>query len=141
MIAVRVGAARLPRVKWTARADRSLDELMRFPGSNRYGDPEARRLEIKQAIEVLRYAPFRCAVVAVRMGRSYRRLIVAGRFFVYYIYTAPRGMASSGTLSIRAVKHGAGARPFLGVREASPDELAPDLSSGGRITPASCVGL
>jgi plasmid stabilization system protein ParE len=122
MIARRSGPPPLATVGWTPQARRSLARLLRFLRQNEYGDPEARGIEIEQAIEKLRYAPLRCAVVAMRCGRSYRKLTV-GKFLVYYVYLPARGLETNGTLSIRAVKHGGGARPFAGVREISFEEL------------------
>jgi plasmid stabilization system protein ParE len=117
MTALRVGNPRLPQLRWTVWARRSMDELLRFLKSSELSDPEERRREIEWAVESLRDAPLRCAVVGMREGRSYRRLVVDRRFFVYYIYTAPRGRKSGGTIWVRAVKHGASDEPFLSVRE------------------------
>jgi hypothetical protein len=96
---------------------------MSFLSENGYGDPAARKREVHEAIEKLRYAPLRCAVEGVRRGHTFRRLVVGGRLYVYYIYIPPQGMETCGTLSIRAVKHSGAARPFAGVREASFEEL------------------
>jgi hypothetical protein len=54
----------------------------------------------------------------VKEGLTFRQLVVGGRFYVYYIFTPPRGMTSAGTISIRSVKHAASQNPFLDVREA-----------------------
>jgi hypothetical protein len=111
------GGARLPRVRWTLLARGSLRELSAFLEAQVLGDPHARRLEIKRAIESLRSSPLRCPVYAVKDGLAFRRLVVNGRFFVFYVYVAPRGASSGGTLWIRAVKHAFSQHPFLGVRE------------------------
>ncbi len=91
---------------------------MDFLETNAFGNPAARRLQIEQAVELLRYSPLRCPVVDVKDGLTFRRLIVDGRFYVYYVYIPPRGMSSGGTLSIRSVKHASSQHPFLDVREA-----------------------
>jgi hypothetical protein len=95
-----------------------MNALMSFLKANARGDPEARRKEIVRAVELLRYSPLRCEVAGVTDGRTIRRLVVDNRFFVYYVYRAPRGMVSGGTISIRSVKHAANQNPFRGVREA-----------------------
>jgi hypothetical protein len=118
MIASRSGSVRLPRVAWRRTARRSLAALLDFLKANARGDPEACRLQIEEAIESLRYSPLRCVIAGVKFGRTFRRLLVDGRFLVYYLYTPPRGMASGGTISIRSVKHAASQNPFLDVREA-----------------------
>jgi hypothetical protein len=89
------------------------------------GDSDARRAEIEEAIESLRCAPLRCPVIGVRDRKTFRRMTVGNRFFVFYLYSPPRGAVSSGKLSIRAVKHAAMESPFLGVREAAAEELIP----------------
>lgn len=117
MITRRPATARLPRVTWRREATRSLRRLMDFIEEGAPGGSAARRLHIEQAVESLRYAPLRCAVVDVKDGLAFRRLIVDARFFVYYVYLPPRGSGSGGTLSIRSIKHAASQNPFLGVRE------------------------
>jgi plasmid stabilization system protein ParE len=117
MIAAVSGGASLPRVRWTLPARGSLRELAAFLEAQVFGDPNARRLEIKRAIESLRSSPLRCPVYAVKYGLAFRRLVVNGRFFVFYVYAAPRGASPGGTLWIRAVKHASSQHPFLGVRE------------------------
>ncbi len=96
-----------------------MNALTDFLAVNVFGDPEARRKRIEDAVESLRYSPLRCTVAGMRDGLTFRRLTVDSRFYVYYVYTPPRGMTSGGTLSIRAVKHAASENPFLGVREAT----------------------
>jgi len=118
MIASRSGASGLPRVVWRREAKRSLNRLMNFLADNGRGDPKARRAQIIEAAESLRHAPLRCEVAAVRDGLTFRRLVVDGRFFVYYVYNPPRGILFGGIISIRSVKHAAVQNPFLGVREA-----------------------
>jgi len=117
MIASRAGAVRPPRVAWRRDARRSFKRLMDFLNGNPFANASLRKRQIEDAIELLRHAPLRCEVVAVKDGLTFRRLTVLGRFFVYYVYTPPRGMTSGGTLSIRAVKHAGSENPFLGVRE------------------------
>ena len=119
MIARHSGATLLPRVIWRRTAKRSLNELMSFLATSSLGDSRVRKKEIEDAVDSLRHSPLRCPVADVKEGLTFRRLIVGGRFFVYYVYTPPRGVASGGTLSIRSVKHAASQNPFLGVREAS----------------------
>lgn len=118
MIASYSGAPRLPRLIWRRDAKRSLKTLMGFLKENARCDSRARRKEIEEAVESLRHSPMRCPVVEMKDGLTYRRLVVRERYFVYYIYTPPRGIASGGTISIRSVKHAAAQQPFLGVREA-----------------------
>ena len=91
---------------------------MDFLDENTHGNSDARRKEIEEAVELLRHSPLRCPVVEVRNRLAFRRLVVGGRFHVYYVYTPPRGMLSGGTLSIRSVRHASSQNPFLGVREA-----------------------
>lgn len=117
MIASRSDETRLPRVTWRRAATRSFRALLDFVGSNVHGDVRLRERQIKEAIELLRHAPLRCEVAGVREGLTFRRLAVVGRYLIYYIYTPPRGMASGGTISIRALKHAASQNPFLDVRE------------------------
>src|SRR4051794_3113438 len=117
MIAARPGAPKLPRVVWRRDAKRSLNRLMNFLAANARGDPTARREQIIEAAESLRHSPLRCEVVAERDRLTFRRLVVDGRFFVYYVYSPPRGISSGGTISIRSVKHAATQNPFLEVRE------------------------
>lgn len=90
---------------------------MSFLSANPFGNVRARERQIYEAVESLRHAPLRCEVVDMKNGLTYRRLTVAGRFFVYYVYVPPRGMTSGGTLSIRSVRHAASEHPFFGVRE------------------------
>jgi plasmid stabilization system protein ParE len=117
-------------VTWRRTALRSLASLLRFLKTNGFGDPEARRKQIQAAVESLRHSPLRCAVVGVRGRLTFRRLIMDGRYYVYYVYTAPHGMSSGGTLSIRAVKHAASQNPFLDVREKlARDQLVGALST------------
>jgi len=130
MIAARDDGLRLPRVTWRRAARRSLRALLDFLELNAFGDAVARERQIEQAIESLRYSPLRCQVVEVKEGLTFRRLIVDGRFFVYYVYIPPRGMASGGTLSIRSIKHAGSHDPFLGVREVTLG----DQSFGGLST-------
>jgi hypothetical protein len=104
-------------------------ELLRFLKVNHGSDPSARQQAIEEAVESLRHAPLRCAIVGVRDGRAIRRLVVERRFSVYYIYTPPRGLTSAGTIWVRAVKHAASENPFLGVREAHQEDAAPTLST------------
>ena len=138
MIASRQGATRLPRVTWRRTAKRALGQLMDFLEANAFGDPTARRLQIEEAVESLRHSPLRCPVVDVKDGLTFRRLVVDGRFFVYYVYSPPRGMTSGGTLSIRSVKHAAGQNPFLDVREAlASDQPLGVLSTRENIEPAT----
>src|SRR5690242_18173421 len=111
MIASRTGTVRLPKVAWRRDARRSLRALITFVGANNFGNASLRERQIEEAIESLCHAPLRCEVVDVKHGLTYRRLTVAGRFVVYYVYTPPRGMTSGGTISIRAVKHAASERP------------------------------
>ena len=108
----------MPRVRWTLLARCSLRVLTAFLESQPFGNAHARRLEIDRAIESLRTSPLRCPVYAVKYGLAFRRLIVSGRFFVFYVYKAPRRVGSGGTLWIRSIKHAATQNPFLGVREA-----------------------
>jgi hypothetical protein len=96
-----------------------MNALTDFMAANVFGDPEARRKRIEDAVESLRYSPLRCVVAGMKDGLTFRRLTVDGRFYVYYVYTPPRGISSGGMLSIRAVKHAASEKPFLGVREAT----------------------
>jgi hypothetical protein len=117
MIASRTDAQRLPRVRWRRVATHSLNSLMDFLAASAFGDPKARRKQIYDAVESLRYSPLRCPVTGVKDGMTFRRLTVEHRYYVYYVYSPPRGMSSGGTLSIRSVKHAASERPFLGVRE------------------------
>jgi hypothetical protein len=119
MIAPRSGARRLPRIIWRHAAKRSMRTLMDFLEASAGGNPKARRKEIEDAIETLRHTPLRCEVVATRDGLAFRRPLVRNRFFVYYIYSPPRGMTSGGTISIRAIKHAASHNPFRDVREPS----------------------
>ena len=91
---------------------------MDFLKASSHGDSGARRKEIEEAVKSLRHSPLRCSVVGVKSGLTFRRLVVSGRFYVYYVYIPPRGMTSGGTLSIRSVKHAASQNPFLDVREA-----------------------
>ena len=118
MIASVSAKSNLPRVRWTLPARHSLRDLAAFLKGQPFGDPNAQRLAIDSAIESLRSAPLRCPVYAVKYGLTFRRMIVNGRFFVFYVYKPPRGMASSGTLWIRSIKHAASRNPFMGVREA-----------------------
>jgi hypothetical protein len=137
MIASRSGASRLPRVIWRLTATRTMNALLSFLEENGFGDPAARREQIEAAVESLRYSPLRCAVFAVVDGLAIRRLIVDGRFFVYYVYFAPRGMSSGGRISVRAVKHAASQDPFLGVREAlANDQPLCALSTRDNVEPA-----
>jgi hypothetical protein len=117
MIASRSGGGRLPRVMWRHTARRSLRVLMDFLKASGCADSDARRKEIEDAVESLRHSPLRCVVVGLKGGLTFRRLVVNGRFYVYYVYTPPRGMSSCGTLSIRSVKHAGSQNPFLDVRE------------------------
>lgn len=119
MIASRSGPLTRPRVIWRREAKRSLRMLMDLLDANGRGDSKARRKEIEDAVESLRYSPLRCAVAGTKDGLRYRRLVVRDRYSVYYIYTTPRGLESGGTISIRSVKHAATENPFLGVRESS----------------------
>jgi hypothetical protein len=138
MIASIQEGARLPRVAWRRTARRSLDTLLNFVDANAFGDPAARRLQIERSIESLRYAPLRCEVVETKGRLAFRRLIVGTRFFVYYVYTPPRGMTSGGTISIRAIKHAASQNPFLGVRETvAGDHPLRVLSTRDRPEPAT----
>jgi plasmid stabilization system protein ParE len=129
MIASRSGAMRLPRVIWRREATGSLNSLMGFLAANAYGDSRARRRRIEAAIQSLRHSPLRCPVENVKGGLEFRKLIVDNRFLVYYVYSPPRGAASDGTLSIRAVKHAATQNPFLGVREALAGDHPPGVLS------------
>ena len=126
MIAPRSGPPRLPRVIWRYAAKRSMRMLTDFLEESARGNSGARRKDIENAVESLRHAPLRCEVVGTRNGLTFRRLVVRNRFFVYYVYSPPRGMSSGGTISIRSVKHAAAENPFRGVREA----LASDQSLG-----------
>jgi plasmid stabilization system protein ParE len=117
MIASRSGVLRLPRVIWSRDAKVSMKALMRVLRTNAWANARSRRKQIEDAIELLRHTPLRCPVEEVKDGLIFRRLVVRERFFVYYVYTPPRGMTSGGTLSIRSVKHAASEHPFLGVRE------------------------
>jgi hypothetical protein len=123
MIVSRTGALRLPRVVWRRDARRSFRALLAFVGASPFGNANLRERQIEEAIESLRHAPLRCEVVDVKGGLTFRRLTVASRFFVYYVYIAPRGITSGGTISIRAVKHAASEKPFLGVRESTDQPL------------------
>lgn len=138
MIASRSGARRLPRIIWRHAAKRSMRMLMDFLEANARGDAKARRKEIEDSVGSLRHTPLRCEVVATRDGLTIRRLVVRNRFFVYYVYSPPRGMTSGGTISIRSVKHAAGQNPFLDVREAPvSDQLLGVLSTHDRAESAS----
>ncbi len=124
MIASRSGTPKLPRVIWRREAKRSMNILMDLLDESGRGDSKARRREVEAAVESLRYSPLRCTVVDTKDGLTFRRLVVRDRYFVYYVYTAPRGISSAGTLSIRAVKHAASQHPFLGVREVDSEPHA-----------------
>lgn len=118
MIASRSMGMPLPRVVWRRTALCSLESLLDFLRESACGDPEARRKQIKEAVESLRYSPLRCPVAGVKGRLTFRKLTVDDRFLVYYIYIPPRGVSSGGTLSIRSIKHAASQSPFLDVREA-----------------------
>jgi plasmid stabilization system protein ParE len=122
MIASRSDAARLPRVAWRRDANRALAALLDYLAERGLADTQGRRRQIEDAIESLRYSPLRCQVVGVRGALIFRKLTVDRRFFVYYVYEAPRGTASGGTISIRSVKHAAMRNPFFGVREGSSED-------------------
>src|SRR5689334_5223123 len=107
MIASRSDGARFPRIIWRRTARRSLKSLMAFLKTNGCEDWRGRQKEIEEAVVSLRHSPRRCVVVGEREGLTYRRLVVDGRFYVYYVYAPPRGMSSGGTITIRAVKHAA----------------------------------
>jgi hypothetical protein len=122
-------------VTWRRAAKHSLNTLMGFVAISAFGDPRARRKRIEAAVQDLRDSPLRCPVEGVKDGLEFRKLIVDGRYLVYYVYTPPRGMTSGGTISIRAVKHAAAQNPFLDVREAlATDQPLAALST--RDTPA-----
>jgi hypothetical protein len=137
MIASVSGGSSLPRVRWTLLARGSLRELSAFLDAQVFGDPNARRLEIKRAIESLRSSPLRCPVYAVKYGVAFRRLVVNGRFFVFYVYAAPQGMSLSGTIWIRAIKHAASHNPFLGVREVDGEPHRVLTTRDGAESPAT----
>jgi plasmid stabilization system protein ParE len=138
MIASRAPARPLPRVIWRQAAKHSLNTLMDFLEGHAGVDSKFQRAKIEDAIESLRHSPLRCMVTGTRDGLTYRRLVVDGRFFVYYIYTPARRMNSGGTISIRAVRHAASQYPFLGVREArSSEEPLAALTTRPRPEPAT----
>ena len=129
MIASRSGIARLPRVIWRRTARRSVKALTSFLAASGYGDPVARRKQIEEAVESLRYSPLRCTVAGIKDGLTFRRLTVDDRFYVYYVFIPSRRTSSGGTLSIRAVKHAASQNPFLEVREPGAHERPLDVPS------------
>ena len=83
MIASRSGATRLPRVRWRRTATCSLNSLMAFIEANPFGDSNARRKQIEEAVESLRHSPLRCPIVSVKGRLTFRKLKVGGRFVVY----------------------------------------------------------
>lgn len=112
--------------------------LMDFLKANGCEDSRKRQNEIEEAVASLRHSPLRCVVVGVKDGLTYRRLVVDGRFYVYYVYAPPRGMSSGGTLTIRAVKHAASQAPFLDVREAlAGDQPLRVLTTRDTVDPAA----
>jgi len=136
MIASRSKSPRLPRVIWRRAARRSMRALTDFLDANVHGDSKARRKEIEAAVESLRHSPLRCPAVATKEGKTFRRLVVRDRYFVYYVYTPPRGMTSAGTISIRAVRHAATQNPFLAVRESLAADQPHAVLSTHDTTPA-----
>jgi plasmid stabilization system protein ParE len=120
MIALRSSGAKL---RWTREARRSFNKLVRFFKES-FSDFRARGREIEESIEELRFAPLSCPVARVQEDLAFRKLVVKGRFVVYYLYIPPRKAEPQGVVWIRGVKHGAEQRPFLGVRECTVDELA-----------------
>ena len=122
MAAERANGRPSARITWTSGARPSFMELIAYLRTHEYGDPASRASEIILAIEKLEYSPRRCPVVRTRCGKSFRCLVVARRFLVYYIYFASRSVREAGRVSIRAVKHGARRRPFAGVREPELEE-------------------
>ncbi len=138
MIASLSAPPRLPRVIWRRAAKRSMRMLADFLEATGRGNSRARRKEIEDTVESLRYAPLRCEVVGTRNGLTFRRLVVRNRFFVYYVYSPPRGMSSGGTISVRSIKHAASQNPFLDVREAlSSDQPLAVLSTRDSTEPAT----
>ena len=117
MMGSRSGTPPLPRLIWRRTGTRSLNSLMSFLAANGLGSPRARRRQIEEAVQALRHSPLRCPVEGVKDGLEFRKLVVDSRYLVYYVYIAPRGMSSGGTISIRAVKHAASENSFLDVRE------------------------
>lgn len=106
-------------VIWIQDAVQSFRDILRFIREQAYGDADARGHEIREAARRLRYVPSRCPVLHICSGKHFRRLIVHGRFLVYYIYFPPQQPGRKGRVSIRAVKHSASKRPFAGVREST----------------------
>jgi plasmid stabilization system protein ParE len=105
------------RLSWTRAGKRSLKQLLRYLETTEYGDPVARVREIAQVVRKLTYLPSRYPVIRVRNGKAIRRVVVSGRFLVFYIHFPPRGVEQPGRVSIRAVKHGARKNPLAGVRD------------------------
>lgn len=124
MIARYCGERGLPEVEWTSAAELSWRQLGRFIQASAGGNVEARRQEIDAAIDRLRYAPLRGTRITVRHGWEFRRINVR-RFVVYYVLIPGRGLSGPGRLSVRAIRHGAMERPFLGVRDSPAYGAAP----------------
>jgi plasmid stabilization system protein ParE len=107
-------------ITWTRAAVRSLSRVLAFLATEPHANPVARVEEILRAIEDLRYVPQSRPVQRIRNGRVFRRLVVHGRFIVFYVWFPPPRGTGGARVSIRAVKHGACREPFAGVREPSP---------------------
>ncbi len=105
------------RIRWTSRADESLDELIEYIDAQPFGNGVARAFEIRLSTKRLIDNPKLAPVRHVRNNKSFRRMVVNRRFYVYYIYYPSRSPGHSGIISIRAVKHASAKNPFSGVRE------------------------
>ena len=123
---------RLSSIAWTVEAKRSFRELMTYLRSQSYGDADRAAREISLAIHRLRRFPELCAIQHHRRGKDFRRLVVNGRFSVYYIYFKSEVPSPRGRISIRAVRHCALKRPFAGVREEGASTTS--MSSGMWVT-------
>lgn len=94
-----------------------------------------RFMAIRQAVEGLRKAPKARRSWCVRGEKTYRLLIVEGRFLVPYIYYPPTNNRSYGLISIRAVRHGRRRAPLRGVRE------VPAVPYGARSVSLNATGV
>ena len=114
-----------PRLRFTERAKRDIESCRLFLYRRQNSQPERRIREIYQAARVLPDSPKLYPVEAVHpvTGLEFRRKIV-GQFTIVYAYLDAAFSPPRGTVSVRAVRHGASEDVLFCVEESRPTAAA-----------------